>query len=137
MRGTPVTASILALTLLMPAASLAGPNGKWRVGDGTAIINVQNCGANLCGTIDAVNERGAKDDNNPDPKLRARPLVGLPILSLQKNGENLWTGLIYNPKDGQSYAARLTQKSEAALTLEGCVQGTNLCGEDNWTRAQR
>lgn len=137
MKRTPLTASILALTLLTPAAGLAGPNGKWRVGDGTAVINVQNCGPNLCGTIEAVPEHGARDDNNPDPKLRTRPLVGLPILTLQKSGENLWTGFIYNPKDGQNYSARLTQKSETAVTLEGCVQGTNLCGEDNWTRAQR
>ncbi len=137
MKGTPLTASLLALTLLAPAAALAGPNGKWRVGDGTAIISVQNCGASLCGTIDAIPERGARDDNNPDPKQRARALLGLPILSLQKSGENLWTGVIYNPKDGQNYSARLSQKSESSMTMEGCVQGTNICGEDNWTRAQR
>ncbi|MGA9824427.1 MAG: DUF2147 domain-containing protein [Methylocystis sp.] len=124
----------MTLTLLPPVAALAGPAGKWRVGDGTAVINIHNCGAGLCGSIDSIPDRNAKDENNPNPAQRSRALLGLPILSLQKSGDNLWSGTIYNAEDGQNYSARLTQKSETVVTLEGCVQGTNVCGEDQWTR---
>ena len=134
MRGSSRIALIMALTLLPPVAALAGPAGKWRVGDGTAVINIHNCGAGLCGSIDSIPDRNAKDENNPNPAQRSRALLGLPILSLQKSGDNLWSGTIYNAQDGQNYSARLTQKSDTVVTLEGCVQGTNVCGEDQWTR---
>ena len=134
MKGLPRIALTIGLTLLPPAAALAGPAGKWRVGDGTAIINIHNCGAGLCGSIESIPDRNAKDENNPNPAQRSRALLGLPILSLQKSGDNLWSGTIYNAEDGQNYSARLRQKSESVVTLEGCVQGTNVCGEDQWTR---
>jgi len=134
MSGSSRIALIMALTLLPPVAALAGPAGKWRVGDGKAIINIHNCGAGLCGSIDSIPDRNAKDENNPNPAQRSRALLGLPILSLQKSGDNLWSGTIYNADDGQNYSARLTQKSDTVVTLEGCVQGTNVCGEDQWTR---
>lgn len=134
MKGLPRIALTMAFTLLPPVAALAGPAGKWRVGDGTAVINIHNCGAGLCGSIDSIPDRNAKDENNPNPAQRSRALLGLPILSLQKSGDNLWSGTIYNAKDGQNYSARLTQKSETVVTLEGCVQDTNICGEDQWTR---
>jgi len=131
-------ASALAAALLStaPSPALAGPTGKWRVGDGTAVINLHNCGAGLCGSIDAIAERDATDENNPNPAQRSRKLVGLPIMSLQKAGDNNWSGTIYNAKNGQNYEAKITQENEASLTLEGCVAGTNLCGEDHWTRVR-
>ena len=97
MRGSSRIALIMALTLLPPVAALAGPAGKWRVGDGTAVINIHNCGAGLCGSIDSIPDRNAKDENNPNPAQRSRALLGLPILSLQKSGDNLWSGTIYTP----------------------------------------
>jgi uncharacterized protein (DUF2147 family) len=134
MMGLPRAALVMALTFVAPVAVYAGPAGKWRVGDGTAVINIHNCGAGLCGSIDSIPDRGAKDENNPNPAQRSRALLGLPILSLQKTADNLWSGSIYNAQDGQNYSARLSQKSETVVTLEGCVPGTNVCGEDQWTR---
>ena len=89
MKGSSRIALIMALTLLPSAAALAGPAGKWRVGDGTAVINIHTCGAGLCGFIDSIPDRNAKDENNPNPAQRSRALLGLPILSLQKSGDNL------------------------------------------------
>lgn len=125
----------LALSILLtPAIALAGPAGKWRVGDGTAHVQIKPCGGEaLCGTIASTAD---KDENNPNPALRSRPLTGVQILRLTKAGDNLWSGTIYNAKNGQNYAARMSMRSESLLTLEGCVQGTNLCGEDRWTRAR-
>jgi uncharacterized protein (DUF2147 family) len=128
--------AIPALTLLTASAALAGPIGKWRVGDGTAVIALHMCGANLCGIIEAGPEKGALDDNNPVPAQRTRRLLGLPILNLKKSGDNNWAGTVYNANDGQNYQANLRQTSESQLTLEGCVVGTNICGSDNWMRVR-
>ncbi len=136
MKITPFRAAFLIAALASSSVALAGPAGKWRVGDGTAIINVHNCGAGLCGSIDTIPERDARDENNPNPAQRSRPLLGLPMMSLQKAGDNLWAGTIYNAQNGQNYAAKLTQTSENSVTLEGCVAATNICGEDHWTRVR-
>lgn len=127
----------LALSLLAaPTIALAGPAGKWRVGDGAAQVQIKSCGGdNLCGSI-AATPGGGVDENNPNPQLRGRALVGLPILRLSKAGENLWSGTIYNAKNGQNYAAKMSMKSDTVISLEGCVPGTNVCGEDRWTRTR-
>jgi uncharacterized protein (DUF2147 family) len=125
----------LALSILLtPVVALAGPTGKWRVGDGTGHVQIRQCGGEaLCGTIASTT---GKDENNPNPALRGRALSGLQILRLSKTGDNLWSGTIYNAKNGQNYAARMSMKSESLLTVEGCVPGTNVCGEDRWTRTR-
>jgi uncharacterized protein (DUF2147 family) len=128
---------VAALILMVPTAATAGPAGpagKWRVADGTAHIQISQCGAAICGSIAWTDDGGGKDENNPNPAFRNRSLVGLPILRLEPSGQNLWTGSVYNAKNGQNYSAKLNLQSETVLRLEGCVPGTNLCGEENWTR---
>jgi uncharacterized protein (DUF2147 family) len=127
-------ALVAAVILLTPAAAIAGPAGKWRVADGTAHIQITPCGKALCGSIAWTNDGGGKDDHNPDPAQRGRSLMGLPILHLQPTGANLWTGTVYNANDGQNYSARMYLQSESVLKIEGCVPGTNLCGEQSWNR---
>jgi uncharacterized protein (DUF2147 family) len=127
---------IAAMMALAPAVAHAGPAGKWRVGDGTAVVSIRQCGAGLCGSIAATSDGGGTDENNQNPALRGRKLVGLPILSLAPAGDNLWSGNVYNAQNGQNYSARMSMKGDAVLTLEGCAPGTNLCGEDQWTRAR-
>ena len=127
--------AIPAMTLLTASAALAAePIGKWRVGDGTAVVALHMCGANLCGVIEAGPEKNALDDNNPNPAQRTRRLLGLPILNPKKSGDHQWAGTVYNANDGQNYQANLTQTSDTQLTLEGCVVGTNICGSDSWMR---
>ena len=78
MKGGRLIFAISAMTLLTATAALAaGPMGKWRVGDGTAVVGLHMCGANLCGVIEAGPEKTALDDNNPDPAQRSRRLLGL------------------------------------------------------------
>jgi uncharacterized protein (DUF2147 family) len=128
---------VAAAILMTPVAALAGPTGKWRVADGTAQIQISPCGQALCGSIAWTNDGNAgRDDKNPDPSQRGRPLLGMPILHLQKGGDNLWTGSVYNANDGQNYAARMYLQSETVLKIEGCVQGTNICGEESWSRVR-
>lgn len=124
---------ICAAILTAPTAALADPIGKWLVADRTAHIQISRCGKAICGKIAWTAEPGV-DENNPDPNRRGRSITGLPILSLEANGPNHWTGTIYNAKDGQNYAASLVMTDENVLQLEGCVTGTQVCGGESWTR---
>jgi hypothetical protein len=65
---------------------LADPKGLWLAQDG-AHVKVGPCGAGLCATIaspssavDPETGRPWTDKYNPDPALRGRPLVGVPVL---------------------------------------------------------
>lgn len=127
---------VAAMTVLTPVAASAGPAGKWRVGDGSAVVSIKQCGPSLCGSIAATADKAGVDENNPNPALRSRSLVGLPILDLHPEGGNKWSGNVYNAKNGQNYSAHLSMNSESALTLEGCVQGTNICGSESWSRTK-
>ena len=67
--------------------------GKWKLEDGTAIVEVYKQGDVFNGKIvwleKPTEDDGspAKDDNNPDAKLRSRELIGLNMLSgLKKDG---------------------------------------------------
>jgi len=62
------------------------------------------------------------DKNNPDKKLRNRPILGLVMLTGLKFSANnsIWnTGKIYNPEQGETLACKikLNNKNELALTV--------------------
>ena len=92
--------SALALTVLVSAGiALADPRGLWLAQDG-ARVRVGPCGAALCATIaapksqvDLQTGQPWTDKNNPDPALRNRSLVGVPVLySLMPDGPGRWSG---------------------------------------------
>ena len=63
------------------------------------------------------------DIRNEDPSMRDRPIVGLPIFAgLMPSAPATWTGKIYNPEDGHTYAATLTVMSRTADQAQG-LQG--------------
>ena len=51
-----------------------------------------------------------KDHLNPNPKLRSRPYIGIPVvLGLKYDGEDSWNdGKIYDPESGKTYDCRIT-----------------------------
>jgi len=59
------------------------------------------------------------DRNNPDPDLRDRPLVGLPILhGFAYKGDGRWRGgRIYAPDEGKTYRCRLRLTDEETLEV--------------------
>jgi uncharacterized protein (DUF2147 family) len=54
--------------------------------------------------------RPKKDHLNPDPKLRNRSYIGIPVvLNLKYDGEDSWDdGKIYDPESGKTYDCRIT-----------------------------
>ncbi|HEY8616653.1 DUF2147 domain-containing protein [Phenylobacterium sp.] len=142
-------AAAAALTgfLLSAAPAIAADpvEGEWLSEGGRARIRLAPCPAaadRLCGTIlslkdpnDPATGRPRLDIHNPDAKLRARPVVGLPFLRDFKRADpGRWTGgKIYDPESGKTYDSKLRLNPDRTLKLEGCV--LMICRAQTWRRA--
>lgn len=116
-------------------ASEPSPVGEWLVEDGEASIRIEECGNNLCGVVAGAKNWNETDRKNPNPELRNRPIIGMPILLDMKPAKsNRWEGRAYNSKNGQTYTANISLNNSQSLRVEGCVFGGFLCGGQNWTR---
>ena len=115
-------------------ASRRSPIGEWLVEDGEGQIRIEECGANLCGYVSAAKNPGDKDRKNPDPALRNRSVIGMPVLIDMKPSGNRWNGRIYNVKNGETYTANISLKGGDTLRVEGCAFGGLVCGGQNWSR---
>ncbi|WP_374470280.1 DUF2147 domain-containing protein [Phenylobacterium sp.] len=138
---------LIALAALMlsaaPALAADPVEGDWLSEGGRAKVRLAPCGAErLCGTILSLKEPNdpetgspQKDKNNPDPKLRARPVVGLQFLRDFKRAEpGRWTGgKIYDPESGKTYDSKLKLNPNGTLKLDGCV--LMICRGQTWRRA--
>jgi uncharacterized protein (DUF2147 family) len=135
-----VTACAITCAGLAPAA--ADPVGVWRSPDG-GLTRIAKCGAALCGTIvstvpanDLQTGRPQTDKKNPDSSRRNRPLVGVMVLiGMQPNGPAQWSGQLYNPDDGQTYAGKLIEQGPTSVRVEGCG-ALGLCGGEDLTRTR-
>jgi uncharacterized protein (DUF2147 family) len=54
------------------------------------------------------------DNNNPDEKLKGRPILGMVFLvSFKYEGENVYKdGKIYDPRNGKTYSCKMTFKGK-------------------------
>jgi uncharacterized protein (DUF2147 family) len=129
--------AVLALTLIAAPALAAEPvTGTWLTDAKGGIVEIAPCGARLCGRLAkvlAAPKGPLTDRNNPDPSLRARPLVGLPVLTGFAAEGEVWRGTGYDPKAGKSYATTLQRLGPNTLKVKGCVLGF-LCRSAIWTR---
>ncbi len=111
--------------------------GTWRHPENGSLINVYSCGGGLCAKVVKVAEPGRKDEKNPDPKLRSRPVVGVVIMNgAKKTGANSWSGKLYNTQDGETYNGTVTVADKNTLKLQGCVLGGLICQGPTWTRVK-
>jgi len=143
----PMRAPLLAAALAISGSSAhaaADPvMGQWLNQDGEGKVLIAPCGgapAEACGAIvwlKAPNDdagRPVRDIHNPDPALRTRRVVGVPVIrDMKPAGPGRWTGgRLYDPETGKSYKGRLTALSGGRLKVEGCV--LVLCQAQIWTR---
>lgn len=136
-----VIASTLAGSSVSAFAQVGGdPSGTWQTQAGDAKVRISKCGEGICGVVIALRQpinpaTGAPfvDDKNPNPALRRRPIVGLPLFSnMRSTGPSRWAGHIYNADDGGTYESSINMTGPNSLQVNGCVGA--LCGGENWTR---
>ena len=107
--------------------------GVWMTENSDSKIRMSPCGKGFCGTVVWAKTNGL-DTNNPDPAMRKRSIIGMPLTTNMKaKRDGGWAGSIYNPEDGKTYAITMQPKNANQLEVEGCVMGV-LCGAEAWSR---
>lgn len=139
-----VAATALAVTLIAGSANAEEPspsvNGIWSAKSmGGVEVEIAPCGDVVCGTFAKFyREKPGEpllDENNEDPDLRSRPLVGVKFIEGMQGGPTEFTGgKIYYPNTGSFYDASLTLASPDELKLKVCLGTT--CREQSWARVQ-
>lgn len=88
---------------------------------------------------DPVTNKPKVDRQNPDEKLRNRPLMNAVLVTnLTYKGNNIWgDGEIYNPEDGKTYNCQVSLKDPNSIDLRGYVMGLSFLGKSRtWTRVK-
>lgn len=130
---------LLAPALLLAAPATATPiAGRWLTEDGNAVVTIGPCGAATCGRITRLIKGPPSgpptDRNNPDPKLRTRPLEGLTVLSGFSDRGDDWRGRIYDPRSGKTYKSIVKREADGTLKVQGCI--AFFCRTQRWTAAR-
>ncbi len=141
MRFFPVLGTLLTFGAMSAAnASPTAVEGTWLNGDGDGLIRVELAGSELRATIlgSATGDSGRadRDEKNPDPALRNRPLTGLNIFSgFRYDGDDTWSGgRIYDPNSGNTYRCKIQLLDSNTLKVRGFI-GVSLFGRTEiWKR---
>lgn len=131
--GPAVPASAQTQSQSTTGAQPADPTGVWLVAKQIARIRIVNCDGKLWGVV-VWEARPGIDSKNPDPNLRSRPTLGMPVLlGMTQTKADQWDGQIYNSGDGHTYAASIALLNNDKLRVKGCFLAI-LCGGEIWTR---
>lgn len=143
--GKPLLAAAFAALLIATSTASAqqgvtgsvspDPTGEWLVAKQVARIKIVDCDNRMWGVVSWEAQAGV-DRKNPDPNLRSRPTLGMPILlGMTRSKINQWDGQIYNSEDGNTYSANISLLNPSTLKVQGCFLGF-LCGGENWSRVE-
>ena len=135
--------SMVAMLAPLAAAFAKDVVGKWKLDDGSAIVEVYKQGDAFNGKIvwlqDPTEPDGspAVDNKNPDAKLRSRKLIGLNMLSgLKKSGAEYTGGSIYDPGNGKTYNCSMKVEGDV-LKVRGSLDKKGLLGRTmDWYRVK-
>lgn len=136
-------ATILLTSTIASGAAPGDILGPWQNAEGDSQVEFFRCGDKICGKIiwlkvpyyidskDGPVGKTKVDRKNPDPALRNRPILGLPVMKdLTAQGANRWGGgTCYDPESGKSYKCKMHLKSPNRLELRGYI-GISLFGRD-------
>jgi uncharacterized protein (DUF2147 family) len=128
----------LALALIVStalAASADTPVGNWSTANGHGVIAIEQCGGALCGRIVGI-DRAPTEPMPTD--VNGRSQCGLTIITDAKPAaDGTWLGQITDPRDGDTYHAKLWLGADGNLHLRGFI-GIPLLGSTKiWRRYTR
>ncbi len=145
---------IVLLGAFSASASAQSPSvmGTWLTASGVAKVRIGPCAdpasGPICGFIVGLNNPKGPDGKvvvpevvtdyrNPNPELRGRKVIGMPLIwGFKKTSDpNVFeNGQIYNGENGKIYNANISLQSDGTLRLRGYV-GSPMFGETQyWTR---
>ena len=139
----------IILTLLCAVASVfafaqtnADVVGEWYNAEKDAVITLFEDGNTISGKITWMkfpndeNGNPKTDPLNPDEELRARPRMGMVMMSGFAHIEGkVWdNGKLYDPKKGKTYSGMVTLTDENTLDLRGYIGFSFIGRSSTWTR---
>ena len=135
--------SMILMLAPLAAAFAQDVVGKWKLEDGTAIVEVYKSGDVYNGKIvwlekpTEADGTPAVDNLNPDASLRKRQLIGLNMLSgLKKDGGEYTGGKIYDPGNGKTYNCSMKVEGDV-LKVRGSLDKKGLLGRTmDWFRVK-
>ena len=135
--------SMIFMLMPLAAAFAQDVTGRWKLEDGSAIVEVYRNGDVYNGKIvwlqnpTEADGTPAVDINNPDKALRSRKLIGLNMLSgLKKNGGEYSGGKIYDPGNGKTYNCSMKVDGDV-LKVRGSLDKKGLVGRTmDWFRVK-
>ncbi|MBX3229318.1 MAG: DUF2147 domain-containing protein [Labilithrix sp.] len=147
MRLAVTALAFLALALASDTARADAPKakadaivGEWLTANGEARIRFAFENGAYVGRISWLKTatkdgKPIVDENNPDPALRSRTMMGAAIVwNLHFDGSGYVDGYLYDPEHGKTYKGKATVESPTRLALRGYV-GIPLFGRsETWTR---
>jgi uncharacterized protein (DUF2147 family) len=81
------------------------------------------------------NGKAKVDKENPDPKLRETPLLGLLILKSFKFDGDKWSGgTIYDPENGKTYKCTMKLTDKNTLDVRGYIGVSAIGRTTTWKR---
>jgi uncharacterized protein (DUF2147 family) len=118
---------------VIPAESAVG---EWRQPQGDR-VQIYRCREGICGRIVKLVDPSRRDESNPDPHLRKRPLLGIHVIStLRRSGNNGWKVDLYQPKSGNTVSARVFPRDHNNLFVSYCYLFSLVCHDETWARVR-
>ena len=106
--------------------------GRWANPKGTLAVETGPCAqGGLCGRIVWASARARADAR----QAGVADLIGTQLLQgYRRVGADSWTGRVYVPDMGRSFASRIRQTSAETLSISGCLVDGFLCKSQVWHR---
>jgi uncharacterized protein (DUF2147 family) len=108
------------------------PTGRWMTANHNAVVEISPCGQDICGRIVGM----ALNPGDPIPKdWRGKSQCGMTIFRTAPDtpGGSSWTGTILDPRDGDTYHAKITGGKGGQIKLRGYL-GLSIFGQtQTWT----
>jgi len=131
-RTLTLLAGIFAVFMLVSAVDNPADRiiGKWYTEDNKSIVRIYRAtDSKYYGKIvwlKTPNEEDGTpkvDDQNPDPKLRTKPLIDLVIMRgfVYEGNDVWWDGTIYDPDNGNTYKCKVTLQTNDHIFVRGYI----------------
>lgn len=127
------------------SAQTLSPLGVWTNAEKKATFEIYKCGDKLCGKIvsltvpnDPATGKPKTDSQNPDPKLRSRPRLGMVFMQgFEYDDDNKWDdGKIYDPESGKTYSCYMKMLNANSMEVKGYIGFSMIGKSQTWTRVK-
>ena len=123
-------AAIAVAASAVPAAANTPVAGLWRNPKNTVHVQLQPCGATMCGTVVwAAPKAQAK------ARKAGQKLVGAQLFrEFKPIAPNRWQGKVFVPDLNRTFSGTITATGPSRVVGKGCLIGGFFCKEQTWVK---